>query len=268
MRTMHQFLMLFLAGLIISCGGGMNEDSMSGEAMVNYDEITELENQDSPIAIDRKLIKTGYLTYEVSDIHATEKKIRKKTLGLGGYVTNENQFEGRGRLNYSLELKVPNSKFGELMASISEGVEEFDERSVDVQDVTEEFIDVEARLKTKKEVESKYLALLEKTVSIDEILRVENELKYIREEIESIEGRLKYLRSSVAFSTIHVTFYENIPIAQRYGEKFETSFLDGWKYFVHFLILMTYLWPYYIIAAVVILIIKRRRKIKLASKAK
>ncbi|MEZ4922791.1 MAG: DUF4349 domain-containing protein [Crocinitomicaceae bacterium] len=254
---MSKIMPVLFIGLLISCGGGNNENAAGFESMLLED--TEFENEGS-VQIDRKLIKTAYLTYEVEDINENEKKLRQLTANANGYVTNENQFESKGHLNYSLEIKVPQSNFDDLMSKIAEGVEEFDERSVNVEDVTEEFIDIEARLITKKEIEQRFIELLDKAVSIGEILQIEQELKTIREEIESIEGRLKYLKSSVSYSTIHVTFYEQIPIAQHYGDQFKHSLTDGWKFFIYFLIAVLYLWPFFVVAGVIVLLVKRRKR--------
>ena len=73
---------------------------------------------------------------------------------------------------------------------------------IDSQDVTEEYIDITARLKTKKELEARYLELLKKANKVEEIVSIEKEIGNLRSDIESIEGRLRYINNAVAYSTL------------------------------------------------------------------
>ena len=69
-------------------------------------------------------------------------------------------------------------------------------KNVSVQDVTEEYLDIEARLKTKKEVEARYIEILKsKTKTVEDVLKAEEQIRIIREEIEAREGRLNYLKN-------------------------------------------------------------------------
>ena len=68
--------------------------------------------------------------------------------------------------------------------------------------------EIEQCSKTKKEVEARYRELLTRATSVEEILKIEEQIGNIRTEIESAEGRLRYLSNQVQYSTLHVTFYE------------------------------------------------------------
>ena len=88
--------------------------------------------------------------------------------------------------------------------------------------MTEEFVDLKARLKAKKELEDRYLQLLEQAKNVKEMLEIERELSNIREEIEAKEGRLQYLQNKVTLSTIYINFYKTTQskgVSLSYGQK-------------------------------------------------
>jgi hypothetical protein len=81
------------------------------------------------------------------------------------------------------------------------------------EDVSEEFVDVTARVKNARRLEERFLNLLAtKTGKLDEILRVERELARVREEIERYEGRLRFLSTRAATSTLTITVHEPAPL--------------------------------------------------------
>src|SRR5690606_18336536 len=81
---------------------------------------------------------------------------------------------------------------------------------VNAQDVTEEYYDLETRLKTKKEVEARYIEILKsKAKTVEEILIAEDKIRYLREEIEAVEGRLRLLKNKVGLSTIQIEIYQD-----------------------------------------------------------
>ena len=154
------------------------------------------------------------------------------------------------------------------MDGISEGVAYFDRREISQRDVTEEFIDVEARLNAKKELEKRYLELLKQARNVKEMLEIERELSSIREEIEAKQGRLKYLQSQVSMSTVHVDFYKTtaeIGVTVSYGQKIKNALQGGWDGISVFFLGLLYLWPLFVLAISAILVIRwfiRRSKKK------
>ena len=124
-----------------------------------------------------------------------------------GYITSENS---RGSKNTNLVIKVPVSDFHQLLELIEKEADQayLVTKSVNSQDVTEEYIDVESRIKSKKAIETRYLEILTKARNVTEILKVEKELGKIRTEIEQSEGRLQYLRNRSNYSTNSLSIYE------------------------------------------------------------
>ena len=153
------------------------------------------------------LIKTGSLHFAVKDFDTAYQSIKTKIQNSNGYITSENS---RGSKNTNLVIKVPVSDFHQLLELIEKEADQdyLVTKSVNSQDVTEEYIDVESRIKSKKAIETRYLEILTKARNVTEILKVEKELGKIRTEIEQSEGRLQYLRNRSNYSTISLTIFE------------------------------------------------------------
>lgn len=278
------FSTVFLLSVLMSCGGGESSNSdyagyddypmESSEDYYNKegDEILEEEygetkdlNQDhSPeqIEIDRKLIKTGYVEFEVEEFSEMNARIDKAVDMYDAYISHENEYSEYQRVTTSVEVRVPAANFENLLNDVCKGIEDFDSRNIEVSDVTEEFIDVEARIKTKKELEAQYHELLNKAQSVGDILEIEREISYLREEIESLEGRLRYLSKSVSYSTLTILYYKSAPEKNKFGNEFETGFETGWDNLIWLFVGMTHVWPFILIGLIGILVFKLRRKNK------
>ena len=263
--------------LLYSCGKNKSEDYRiaSSEASASYDEpemaaITiqktsnKPENFESEVSqkkLDRKLIKTGTIEFETENLNETNARIISSVKKLGGYISNENEYNNNyGQITINLTVRIPSKNFDALLSEVSKGVTHFDNKSINVKDVTEEFIDVQARIKTKKELETRYLQILEKAKTVKEISEIERELGNLRADIESFEGRLKYLKDQVSFSTLDIRFYEltQVEKSNKFGEKFIDGFASGWENLIWFFIGLTNIWPFIILIIVLIWFIRRR----------
>jgi len=158
---------------------------------------------------------------------------------------------------------VPTENFQAFVDGISEGVEYFEQKDISRKDVTEEFVDLEARLKAKRELENRYLELLRQAKNVKEMLEIERELANIREEIEARQGRLNYLQNRVSMSTVHIEFYKETAstgVTLSYGQKMLNALKGGWDGISVFFIGLLYLWPLFVFALIVILLIRRYLK--------
>ncbi len=214
--------------------------------------------------IERKLIKQGNVEFETADLEKSRKEILNAVKKFHGYVSNDNEYRSnsRGRITAYLEVRIPNTSFDLFLQQATEGVKHFDRKNIHTVDVTEEFLDIEARVKTKKELEQQLLTLLKRAQNIKDILEIRKELNRIREDIESIEGRLKYLQNQVAFATLEIEMYQIQPEQNHFGYNFIHAARQGGKNFIGLIYFLTELWPFIIIGAVVVILIIRRRKTK------
>lgn len=209
---------------------------------------------------ERKLIKEGWVTFETDDIKTTRKQVFNAVNKYKGYVSKDNEYHSSGRISNDITIRVPAEHFDNLLKEATKGIDNFEDKTIEVKDVTEEFLDVQARLETKKELEKRYLKLVEKAGSIKEILEVEKELGELRGEIESIEGRLRYLKSRISLSTLHMSFYKRVEVRnneESFGEKISDNFLQGWNGIVQFFIGIVKIWPLLIIGAIITFFVRR-----------
>ena len=162
-----------------------------------------------------------------------------------------------------MSVRIPKAHFDVFVTELSSGVKKIDEKSITVQDVTEEFIDSTARLAVKKETEQGYLRLLNQAKTIKDILDIQNELQDVRADIESIEGRLRYLKNSVHFSTLHISMYQEVEAAPGNGSLFMPvweAIKGGVQVFAAVCIALLYGWVFIALGITAVIIILRLRK--------
>lgn len=213
-----------------------------------------------PVTVERKIIKQGEISFETSDADATRATITKTATDLKAYIADDNTSNYGDRTEYRITIRVPSDKFETLLDSISKSAQKLESKNINALDVTSEYIDVEARLKTKKELETRYKELLKQANKVEEILNIEREIGTLRSDIESIEGRLKYLTDHVAYSTLTVVFYQKPNTDFGFGSKIGQALGNGWTYLLWFLLGLVNMWPFLLIAVTIIVIIKRIRK--------
>lgn len=248
---------------VSSCGS--NE---SPGDFVNEFQMTEKQNVPGPVSdfddpvTDRKIIKDGNIRFETSSVKETTELIRTTAAELGGYIGNENIYDYKDRIEHTVVVRVPENNFDKLVDKISSSAEKIESKNINSLDVTEEFIDVEARVKTKKELESRYKEILKQASRVDEILNIEREIGKLRAEIESLEGRLNYLKNRVALSSLTITYFEKTSSPFGFFSKFYQALKNGWTYLLWFIIIITSLWPFILIMLIVLFIVLRLSKRK------
>lgn len=238
-----------------------------GEGDARGGEADETKSRElSPTSVERKLIKTGQISFQTKNMAETRNNIKSALTSLKGYVSKENAYDYRENPSEELVVRIPAENFDKLIDIISKGAEELDVKRIDIEDVTEQFIDVEARLKTKKDLETKYRELLAKASAMEDVLKIEKELNIIREEIESTEGRLKYLSNQVSFCTLSISYYSHKPVGFNFGGKLGEALKDGGTGFLWFIIIVFQLWPLWLMTAVIwwfiVKLIRRSRRKK------
>lgn len=232
-----------------------------GFAMTKFADQQPGGGQSSPVTIERKLIKNGSIEFEVGSVTDTKEKINSLVKEAGGYISSDNQNNYSGSPRFEQVARIPADKLDDFVSKIEALAKKVDSKSISTQDVTEEFIDVETRLATKKELETRYRELLKQAKSVKDIIEVEAQLNNVRSEIESMEGRLKYLNSQVSFSTLNISYYQVASGNYGFASRFFNSFGEGWRNLLDFIIGLFAAWPFVIIIGVgAWLFIRWRRK--------
>lgn len=146
---------------------------------------------------ERLLIQRGELDVEVARPDDVAKAFLVKVKELGGHLASQ-----RGA---SLVVRVPAERFDEAFA-VAGGFGRVLRESREASDVTEEFVDLGIRIDTALKARDRLLGVLQKAERIEDILKVEAELRRLTEEIERLEGRRKFLADQVALATLEVLF--------------------------------------------------------------
>ena len=210
----------------------------------------------------KKFIKNGRLGFETDDLIKTKNFLTDLIKETKGYISADNQSQSGSRNYNFLTVRIPTKNFESFMNKLSGEVEKFEMKDITVEDVTERFYDLQTRLKTKKELEKKYLQILQKAKTVKEILEVEREINKLREDIESTEGRFKYLSNQVSFSTLTIQFYKQDGSEPNFGFKIIDSLKNGINYISSFFLGILSIWPFILIIGIVALFLKRLKKNK------
>jgi chromosome segregation ATPase len=270
MMQIKSALWTFILIALVSCSNG-NEKILKMEAPSLSDEISLAETNQSASTgesmTERKVIKKGEIKFQTKSIQETTNFISENIKNLQGYISSDNVYNSEDRITQRIEIRIPSNSFDDLLSRISNNVKKIEYKNVQLEDVTEEYIDVESRIKTKKELENRYIELLSKAKTVQEILSIEKELGTLRSDIESIEGRLKYLKDQVSLSTLSVEYYQLTSTTLNFSSKLGQAFVMGWKFLLSFIIGLVHLWPFIIIIGIIIYItIRFSRKKKYQNK--
>lgn len=232
-------------------------ESASSDAVTNSTQPIPTQHVDTNV--QRMLTKEGNLSWETSNVDKTHASIVAQAKKSNAYISSDNRFRDEYQMTNKMSIRIPSNQFDDFISSIENDVNNFDEKRIEVIDVTEEYIDVSARMKTKKELELHYYDLLKQTKNVTEILQVEEQLNIVRSEIESAEGRLKYLKDKVNMSTIHLSFYETTSAPVGFFGQIGKSFVAGWKGMLYFILGLITAWPIVLIVLITIWLVIRRR---------
>ena len=169
--------------------------------------------------MDRKILRDANLTLEVSAPEDAQRKITSIAESLGGFVvTSESKqrqtAEGATHeLEVNLVIRVPAAQFGPALDQIRATGNRVVQEKITGQDVTEEFIDLEAHLKTQKALELQFLEIMKQAHKVEDALEVQRQIAEVRTEIEKLEGRKRFLENRASLSTITISLQTPTAIA-------------------------------------------------------
>lgn len=160
--------------------------------------------------VGSKIIKTGSLNLDVKSTNEAMASINAVAIKYEGFVESSNTWldEYKNALYGTVTLRVAFTYFDVAMNELKVLATVVRSESISGQDVTEQFIDLEARLKNLKAEESQYLEILKKATKVEDLLNVHNALAQVRSEIESLEGQIQALTNRTDYSSITVSIQE------------------------------------------------------------
>jgi hypothetical protein len=198
------FRMLAILTILFFVGCGAKSSSANYPEPVVYSATPSMiPVENAPMPVRRIITKRANIIVEVDRLDDAKKGLETIIEKSGGHIVHDSLYEDR----YNASLKVPSIKLQAILDKISNLGDKISQ-SISQDDVTNQFVDNEARLKNLILFRDKMKNLLNQTTNIEEILKIERELRRVQTEIDSIKGRLKYLKDAVSLSPIEVTFEE------------------------------------------------------------
>jgi len=206
-------------------------------------------------AVDRKIIRDADLTIEVNSTILAQQEITSIAQTNGGFVVTseakqrENSEPAKRTVDIKLVVRVPSNQFNTALQQIEQLGTNTPQRNVNGQDVTEEFIDLEARVKTQKALELQFLEIMKQAHKVEDALEVQRQIADVRTEIEKLEGRKRFLENRSSMSTITVNVRTPVQIvvsASGFGHTIREATADSIDiasgivlFFVRLVIVMT-----------------------------
>ena len=241
---MAKLIVLVMAGMLLfllACGGGTeageSPKTAAEQSDTSQDNFAAGEAAGAPLATafppfaaddardgrvspglalqtaQRQVISSATVSIKVNVVEDAVPRIRAIAEGMGGFVEQLSSSGAAGRQQASMTIRVPQEQFFTALERI-EALGEVQSKNLGTEDVSEQFIDLEARLKSSLREEESLLSLLGRSGTVSEVLAIERELARVRSEIERWQGQLNFLERRVALATIIVSLFPpNVPEA-------------------------------------------------------
>jgi hypothetical protein len=161
----------------------------------------------TPDAVFRSVIRTARLALEVDHYDAGARRLLEIAEGAGGFIADSSFGEVEGGPQGVFTLSVPAARFSAVVRDV-EAMGTVRQRQISAQDVTEEYVDLQARQRNLERHEQQLLSFMDRATKVSDLLAVEQELARVRGQIEQITGRLRYLAHNVEMASVTVALTE------------------------------------------------------------
>jgi hypothetical protein len=248
-----------LPSSVMNTSSGVRSDEKMGGNLIAQVSLNQAEQiQTAPVAIERKIIRNADLQMEANAPEESQMKISQIAESKGGFVV-ETQASGSDakaatRDTVTMTVRVPSAKFDEALNEIRQTASRVIVESIKGEDVTEEFIDIEARLKTQKALEAQFLEIMKRSNTVADALNVQTEIARVRGDIEKIEGRKRFLESQASLSTIKIKLQTPAAFSTnsagffgKLGQAFGSGFDAALSFILFFATALTALLPFFLL---------------------
>jgi hypothetical protein len=202
-----------------SRGGGAG-----GQAVVQNVSLQQADaSQSAPVTAERKIIRNAELSLETDEPPKAMQRVASIAESRGGFVvTSESRQQagadgGKAYEIITMEARVPAAQFDAALKDVRAVGSRVTAEKITGQDVTEEYIDLEARLRTQRALEAQLLDIMKQARQVSDAITVQRELTNVRTEIERVEGRRRFLENQASLSTIKVTLQPPSPLVSTTG---------------------------------------------------
>ncbi|MEH7076073.1 DUF4349 domain-containing protein [Neobacillus drentensis] len=159
---------------------------------------------------NQMVIYQADLALRVKKFDKTVRSLEEKVLKYGGYIAESNvSKEGNEQVSGSIKIRVPQKHFQAFLHDAESQAAEVLQRNISGQDVTEEYVDLKSRLKSKRVVEERLTTFMKSAEKTEDLLKISADLAVVQEEIEALEGKMKFLENQTSLSTVTITLYED-----------------------------------------------------------
>lgn len=303
MKRKKILFLLFLLGLISACSfSDSDKDAKDRDSMLAENESADMDSNvdggslgnmeskaddtntlsvkegefDEDVDTNRMIIHTAQLDIRVKDFEKTQINIENKVADYDGYVVESSVYrESDDDISGQMVVRVPEEHFQTFLTDAEEAAVDVLSREVSGQDVTEEYVDLESRLKSKQVVEERLLEFMDEAEKTEDLLKISDDLSTVQEDIEVIAGKMEYLENQSDYATVEIVLHEDlITVPDIDNENFNTwektkkQFADsvngllkiGSGFIVFVIGNLPIIMPLFIIGAIVYFVIRRRKK--------
>ena len=221
-RPFAAFALIALGLLSVSCQKKLAPLVASSRLMLRSDlregtskagsYVARSSSGDSDIPVPRKIVRNGSLELLVSEVEQSITKIGSIVSEAGGYVEKSTQTNSGGH-SANLTIRVPAARLDQVIAEVKRLATTVDRESVEVRDVTHEYIDLDARLRNAQAEEAQFLQILKRATTIKDTLDVTEKLGDVRGRIEEMQGEMKVLTTQIDMSALEISLRADSDVA-------------------------------------------------------
>jgi len=183
------------------------------EAAFTENKQVNTPQEDSKVEVEaskQMVIYRADLQLRVKKFEETLQKLEEKVDSYGGYISESNvSRDGNEQISGRIAIRIPQKNFQAFLHDAEGQAIEVLQRNITGTDVTEEYVDLESRLKSKRVVEERLITFMKSAEKTEDLLKISNDLAVVQEEIETIQGRMKFLENQTSYSTVTISLYEN-----------------------------------------------------------
>jgi hypothetical protein len=262
---MKAIALSFLGFLMIN--GCAHEKTESDFTVANISTTTQSQSNFPDIYSDglSKQIKHAHYRFQVKDVKRSTETIEVVISKYPAYIAASKMTLENPILENKITIKVQNQYFQNLLKEIDKEPVFVNFRDVSTEDVSKQFVDLESRLKSKREVEQRLMHILRnKAGNVKEVLEAEKQIGDLHEEIEAVVSRINFLKDEVSYSTIELEFYQTVTeviadAENTFGSKLLTALLGGLKGLTAVVIGLLYVWPLLLLTAAIVVWLKKNK---------
>ncbi|MEN9937827.1 MAG: hypothetical protein RLZZ387_4406 [Chloroflexota bacterium] len=162
------------------------------------------QSQSAQIPTQRLVIRNASVSLQVQSVQEAEAAVRATVERLGGYIVSADTSGADEYMIVRITFRVPSDRFDDALTGVQGLAAKLVSRTVTGADVTEEYVDLESRLRTLEATRDRLLDLLARAATVEEALTVNTALTDVQGQVEQVKGRMQYLKQSSALSTVSV----------------------------------------------------------------